>query len=325
MTDTNWTRLKLEKLKKARASAVARGSESFLFEGQEVLCSYAKYLIEYLESVLEPDRGQMNGFGAGRVEQMDTARLLREYGFEDQGGDYWTRLWSSSWVEVIPQRSLRWFLVNDDGGELADQVIGDVAPEDLERIMEEADYFDEHGRRMPHGRTLNGYELPQERAHLGGFGAVPGKCSEDSIPEVKLALAKNRCLTAPRVILKSAFSVAAFLTKHYGCQPQEQFLVVGLDAKAAVLGVLTAALGGLDSTMVDPRVVFSGLILMGASAFILAHNHPSGDPEPSVQDYELTRQLRTSSEMLGIRLLDHIIIGRTGQTYSMSERGTLPR
>jgi hypothetical protein len=78
MATINWTRPKLEKFKKARASAVARGSESFLFEGQEVLCSYARYLIEYLESVLEPDRGQMNGFSAaGRpIPEVIRQRIL---------------------------------------------------------------------------------------------------------------------------------------------------------------------------------------------------------------------------------------------------------
>ena len=100
MTDINWTRPKLEKFKKARASAVARGSESFLFEGQEVLCSYARYLIEYLESVLEPDRGQMNGFrgfGAGRVAPMGFSRLLLDFGFVDQGNGLWVRQWLTSW------------------------------------------------------------------------------------------------------------------------------------------------------------------------------------------------------------------------------------
>jgi len=129
-----------------------------MFEGQEVLVSYAKYLIEYLESVLEPG-GRLNGFGAGRVTQLGLARLLVNYGFENQGNNYWTREWMSSWVEVISSgHSLRWFIADENGdeGELADQVIGDVTAEDLERFIMQADYFDEHGRRMPRGRTFHG-------------------------------------------------------------------------------------------------------------------------------------------------------------------------
>ena len=139
------------------------------------------------------------------------------------------------------------------------------------------------------------------------------KCSVESVPQVKLALSKDRCLrrgSLPRVM--TARGVGEFLSRHYGCEAQEKFLAVGLNSRNEVLGVLEISTGGLDQTQVDPRVLFSGLLLMGAGSFIIAHNHPSGDPEPSAEDVSLTQQLKSAAKTLGIRLVDHIVIPRGG-------------
>ena len=76
--------------------------------------------------------------------------------------------------------------------------------------------------------------------------------------------------------------------------------------------------------MVDPREVFAAAITARATALVLAHNHPSGDPEPSAQDLSLTAQLVEAGQVLGIKVLDHVVIG-DGTYSSLVERGQLPR
>mgnify|MGYP001574395507 CR=1 FL=1 len=167
------------------------------------------------------------------------------------------------------------------------------------------------------------YQMPGERIFLAGFDGVKS-CTGGALPEVKLALERTRCLKGGGPLLKTPSEVGDFLAKHFGCQPQEQFLAVGFNSRNEVLGVLDVGTGGIDSAAVDPRVMFSGLILMGASAFIMAHNHPSGDPSPSRQDVDLTRQLKRGAELLTIRMLDHIVISRGGEIHSMVQAGTMP-
>jgi DNA repair protein RadC len=96
--------------------------------------------------------------------------------------------------------------------------------------------------------------------------------------------------------------------------PQEVFLVLGLDAKNTVLEDLEISRGTLTGVDVHPRDVFRPLIRMSAAAAIVAHNHPSGDPQPSQEDIELTRRLRQAGDVIGIPILDHIILA--GDRYS---------
>jgi DNA repair protein RadC len=73
--------------------------------------------------------------------------------------------------------------------------------------------------------------------------------------------------------------------------------------------VETVAVGGLNSSGVEPREVFKSAVRQSAAAVILVHNHPSGDPTPSREDVALTRRLLQAGELLGIEILDHLIIG----------------
>lgn len=143
---------------------------------------------------------------------------------------------------------------------------------------------------------------------------------------MRLALEKQRCLRHGAVgpNLNTPTLIVDFLSKHYGCQPQETVLAVGFNTRNELLGVLEVSRGGIDAAVADPKVLFSGLLLMGASAFILAHNHPSNDTTPSQQDILLTRQMSLASEALGIRMMDHLVIGRTGTFDSFRTRGIMP-
>jgi DNA repair protein RadC len=101
---------------------------------------------------------------------------------------------------------------------------------------------------------------------------------------------------------------------------REQFLICGLDAKHALIGINVVSTGSLTLAIVHPREVFKPLILMNAGAWICAHNHPSGDLTPSPEDHVLTKRLREAANLLGIPLLDHLILAED-RYYSFADQG----
>ncbi len=103
---------------------------------------------------------------------------------------------------------------------------------------------------------------------------------------------------------------------------QEEFRVILLDSRKKLINHYRVSLGGLDSTIVDPRDVLRPAITAQAPYIIIVHNHPSGDPTPSEQDISLTRQLCMSGKIVDITILDHIIIGLPGHV-SLKERKLL--
>jgi len=90
---------------------------------------------------------------------------------------------------------------------------------------------------------------------------------------------------------------------------QESFHVLALDAKNRLIGRCMATLGIADASLVHPREVFRGAIMKNASAIVLVHNHPSGDPTPSAEDVRITRQLVEAGKIVDIKVLDHVILG----------------
>ena len=102
----------------------------------------------------------------------------------------------------------------------------------------------------------------------------------------------------------------------------EHVMVLWLNNKHNCLAVETVAKGGVTETLVDPKAVFRGALMAGAVAIILGHNHPAGDPEPSSQDIVLTKRLRECGDILGIKVLDHMVLG--GEDYvSFAETGRM--
>jgi DNA repair protein RadC len=103
---------------------------------------------------------------------------------------------------------------------------------------------------------------------------------------------------------------------------QEQFKVMLLNARARVLGILNVTTGGIDQTVVDPRLVFAAALKAAASSIIIAHNHPSGEIGPSKHDEILTRQLVQCGKLLMLKVRDHLIL--TAETYySFADDGVL--
>jgi len=102
----------------------------------------------------------------------------------------------------------------------------------------------------------------------------------------------------------------------------EEFRVLMLSSRNEVIGKQTVSMGTLDQTLIHPREVFKAAILASAAGIILVHNHPSGDSKPSEDDKSATRKLNKASEILGIELLDHLIIG-CGNHTSLKEEGLM--
>lgn len=101
---------------------------------------------------------------------------------------------------------------------------------------------------------------------------------------------------------------------------KEHFAVMFLDTRRVVKGFEIVSIGNLDSAVVHPREVFRAAIVAGASAIILAHNHPSGDPKPSEADVRVTRELIRAGELLKLEILDHVIVSRNNFTPYVSLR-----
>lgn len=99
---------------------------------------------------------------------------------------------------------------------------------------------------------------------------------------------------------------------------KEYFKSILVNSKGEVISVENVSVGELTSTVVHPREVFTAAIRKSAAAIIFVHNHPSGDPTPSAEDVETTHRLAQSGELLGIKVLDHIIIG-DGKFISLRE------
>jgi DNA repair protein RadC len=95
---------------------------------------------------------------------------------------------------------------------------------------------------------------------------------------------------------------------------QECFTVLTLNRKYKLINRHMISLGIADATLVHPREIFRAAITDGASAIVLSHNHPSGDPTPSAEDLRITRQMVESGKLLDIEVLDHVIVGRINDT-----------
>lgn len=112
------------------------------------------------------------------------------------------------------------------------------------------------------------------------------------------------------------------LIQHYADRKQEHFICISLNGAKEVIAVRTVSVGLVDKTHVHPREVFADPITDRASAIIVAHNHPAGGLTPSQKDIEITKQLKSAGETLGIKLLDHIIFNQKGY-YSFLEKGEI--
>ena len=122
-------------------------------------------------------------------------------------------------------------------------------------------------------------------------------------------------------LIKEPFDVIPILDR-YRCKSVEHFGIICLDGAHQVIGKAVLFKGGYTCTTVDPRVCLYYAIKKRSVAVIVWHNHPSGNPEPSKEDEDLTKKLSEAFKVCGMKVLDHIVVAKY-QYYSFLEKGRL--
>ena len=120
--------------------------------------------------------------------------------------------------------------------------------------------------------------------------------------------------------VKSANDVVNLMMEELRYLKKEIFKALLLDTKNQIIKITDISMGSLNSSIVHPREVFSEAIKYGTNSIIFVHNHPSGDPTASAEDIQTTQRLENAGNILGIKVLDHIIIG-DGRFFSFKEKG----
>jgi DNA repair protein RadC len=122
--------------------------------------------------------------------------------------------------------------------------------------------------------------------------------------------------------LRSSEDVFRHFSERLAKEKREIFYVVLLNNKNRKIREVKISEGSLTASLVHPREVYNPVIRESAAAVIFVHNHPSGDPAPSPEDLEITRRLKEVGEVMGIRVLDHVVVGHD-RYFSFSDRGIL--
>ena len=187
-------------------------------------------------------------------------------------------------------------------------------------------------------RGKNVLQLAQEL--LAAFGGLSGllNASLDDLKRIKGlgGTAKRAELAAVLELARRAMAeglkenpvfdtpeaVKQYLQLHLTAKPHEVFAALFLDARHRLIAMEELFRGTLTQTSVYPREVVARSLHHGAAAVVLAHNHPSGCPEPSRADAVLTQTLKNALAIVDVRVLDHMVVGR-GHTLSMAERGLI--
>lgn len=141
---------------------------------------------------------------------------------------------------------------------------------------------------------------------------------EERIP----SLVKEKRLAGRCTVFNTPQGIVELCNRNFflSCMAEEYVYLICADTKCHISGVFELSHGSADSSVLKPREVFIRALLAGAVNIILVHNHPSGDPTPSRDDFQITGRIRESGKMIGVELIDHIIIGDS-EYYSFRENG----
>jgi len=149
----------------------------------------------------------------------------------------------------------------------------------------------------------------------------------ESIPDERAMLVKEIAFRyGEKRILGQSFKSAKQVYDHFkirlGTARQEEFHVLILDTKHRVIHEKMITLGTLNQSLIHPREIFAPAIELRAASVILIHSHPSGDTKPSQQDIEITKRLSEVGEIMGIKVMDHVIIG--DDYFSFMDQNMMP-
>ena len=128
---------------------------------------------------------------------------------------------------------------------------------------------------------------------------------------------------AERAPLGNASTVARYLTLRFATLDQEVMGALFLDTRNRLIAERELFRGALARAVAEPRRILREGLLLGAAGCIVFHTHPSGDPSPSAEDLAFTRRLREAGETVGLRLVDHLVLGSVGRWVSLRERGEI--
>jgi len=141
-----------------------------------------------------------------------------------------------------------------------------------------------------------------------------------TIPKIKLTMVREPATIQLRTPTDAASAIRSFCCDN---PSTESFAVLYLDGRSRIISGRVVAMGGTSSLVLNAREVFQGACDAGASAIIVGHNHPSGNPEPSEADRNMTRNLVESGKVLGIPVMDHVIVTECGLSHSFMNNGEM--
>lgn len=155
---------------------------------------------------------------------------------------------------------------------------------------------------------------------LRGQGLGPAKAAR-ILAALELATRMARSEALPRPMLERPAAAARYLSLRYSRPDQEVMGALFLDTRQRLLHERELFRGTLDRAAVEPRAILRQGLLVSAAGLLLFHTHPSGDPSPSAEDLAFTRRIDQAAAVVGIRLVDHLVVGRPGRFTSLRERG----
>lgn len=158
-----------------------------------------------------------------------------------------------------------------------------------------------------------------ELCQLPGIG--PAKAAElQALFQIARRFSDRRLLPGQKYC--SSGEAFSHFQERFSAYRKEVFVALLLDSKNRLLKEVRISEGSLNASIVHPREVFSPVLKESAAAVLFVHNHPSGDPTPSSSDIEITERLKQVGDLMGVRVLDHIIVGN-GKYVSFADRGML--
>src|SRR5215467_11457224 len=149
------------------------------------------------------------------------------------------------------------------------------------------------------------------------------KAKQARIPIYRVTLVREGKMPTYESRIRSSASAYTVLQEYLDGVDREHFVVMLLDQKNSAIGLHTVSIGSLTASIVAPREVFKVAILANCANILIAHNHPSGDCQPSKEDRAITQRLKEAGALLGINVLDHLVIGAEGRYFSFADEGLL--
>jgi DNA repair protein RadC len=170
---------------------------------------------------------------------------------------------------------------------------------------------------MKYGQTA----ISEQMTFLGEEHTTKPK--QARIPVYRVTLVREGKMPTYESRIRSSATAHTVLQEYLDGVDREHFVVMLLDQKNQAIGLHTVSIGSLTASIVAPREVFKVAILANCANILLAHNHPSGDPQPSKEDRAITQRLKEAGALLGINVLDHLVIGAEGRYFSFADENLL--